>query len=76
MVTPQVDEDLVRALGRLRRQGVTVSVVHVLAGPGGAGPSAPAALAAAGIRYCPVLPGDDLRAALAARTTDRLAVTR
>jgi uncharacterized protein (DUF58 family) len=75
VVTPQMDEDLVRALVRLRRQGVTVSVIPVFAGADGA-PAAPAALVTAGVRYCPVLPGDDLRAALAARTSDRPAVAR
>ena len=61
LVTTSVDGDLVAALGRLRRRGVTVSVVHVLgaerpagglaagAGSGGPGP----ALAAAGVRYYP-----------------------
>ena len=72
VVTPHVDEDLVHGLARLRRRGFTVSVVHVLVGPGGgAGPAAPEALAAAGVRYCPVTPEGDLRAALAARTAGR-----
>ena len=76
LVTPHLDEDLVRALGGLRRQGVTVSVVHVLAGPDAAQPWARTALDAAGVGYCPIAPGDDLRTALAARTTERAAVAR
>ena len=75
VVTPRVDEALAHALSRLRRRGFTVSVVHVLGGPGGgAEPAATEALAAAGVRYWPVAPGGDLRAALAARTTDRVPV--
>ena len=79
LVTTRVDADLVAALGKLRRWGVTVSVVHVLAGaPAGdptRGDPGPV-LAAAGVRYYPVASAGELRGALAARTGERLARTR
>jgi len=83
LVTTSVDGDLVAALGRLRRRGVTVSVVHVLAGApagglaAGAGSGDPGpALVAAGVRYYPVASADELRGALAARSGERPARAR
>ncbi len=73
LVTTRVDGELVATLGRLRRRGVTVSVVHVLGeGAGDPGP----ALVAAGVRYYPVASVDGLRDALAARSGERPARAR
>ncbi|NLE21845.1 MAG: DUF58 domain-containing protein [Actinobacteria bacterium] len=72
-----LDQDLVSALARLRRQGTSISLVHVDAGTRDARPPAVggalgeegpmAALATAGVRYVRLRPGDDLRAALTVR---------
>jgi uncharacterized protein (DUF58 family) len=73
LVTTQVDDDLAAALGRLRRQGVTASVVHVLS-PGADAPdggSVSLALAASGARYFPVAGARDLREALAVHSSGR-----
>ena len=71
-----LDRDLVSALLKLRRQGVAVSVVHVAAEDGPAGPrdagcadddhGGALALAAAGVRYVRLARDDDLHTALAA----------
>jgi uncharacterized protein (DUF58 family) len=87
-----LDGGLVDALRRLRTQGVPVSVVHVTgeesaATDGGAagGRSSPEAaadaemrqaLAAAGVRYVRLRRGDDLREALSAGGSERLARAR
>jgi uncharacterized protein (DUF58 family) len=79
LVTTRVDADVVAALGTLRRRGVAVSVVHVLAGaPAGglAGAGAGPALVAAGVRYYPVSSPGGLHDALAARGGGRPARTR
>lgn len=76
-----LDEDLVSALGRLRRRGASVSVVHVdLGGPGTDGKETverlAAALAAAGVRYVRLGSEDTVRAALASRRARRAAALR
>jgi hypothetical protein len=88
LVVLHLDGGLVDALRRLRRQGVPVSVVHVTgeAPVGGAtdGGSAPAtadaelrqALAAAGVRYVRLHRAGDLRSALRAAPSERLARAR
>jgi uncharacterized protein (DUF58 family) len=73
LVTSRMDDDLVRGLAKIHRQGAAVSVVHVACGlpvapgatPGGLTEAGwTTALAAAGIRYVRVRPGEDLRLAL------------
>jgi hypothetical protein len=74
LVTTRADPGLASALSRLRHQGATVSVVHVLGG-GAAGARAGDAgpvLEAAGARYFPLVVGGDLRVALSAGTSDRV----
>ena len=76
LVVLSVDGDLVGALLKLRRHGVSVSVVHVAADDADAGGSRTAegaeagdlgrALVAAGARYVRLNRGDDLPAALSA----------
>jgi uncharacterized protein (DUF58 family) len=78
LVVLGMDDDLVGALLKLRRQGVAVSLVHVAAEDGAPGQRAHGAqdddrgrtLAAAGVRYIRLHRGDDLHAALA-RTPSR-----
>ena len=79
LVVLDVDDDLVGALLRLRRQGVAVSVVHVAAEDGAAGRRADGgrdddrgrALVAAGARYVRLHRDDDLHTALAATPSRR-----
>ena len=79
LVVLDVDDDLVDALLRLRRQGVAVSVVHVAADDGAAerrpdgarDDDRGRALAAAGVRYVRLHRDDDLHAALAATPSRR-----
>ena len=76
LVTSRMDDDLVRGLTMVHRQGVAVSVVHVARDqPNASGATAgglskadwTTALAAAGIRYVQVTPSGDLRPALSGR---------
>ena len=80
LVVLDVDDDLVSALLKLRRQGVAVSVVHVAAEDGARGGAKTArgatttpapALAAAGARYVRLHRDDDLHTALAATQSRR-----
>jgi uncharacterized protein (DUF58 family) len=79
VVVLRLDQELVSALGRLRNQGASVSVVHV-----GCGESAEeaerdrlvAALTVAGVRYVRLERDDDVRAALEVGRARRPAAVR
>jgi uncharacterized protein (DUF58 family) len=73
LVALSLDRELVRALIALRREGLGVSVIHVVAGsfapgaanaPGGEKPDLLVALAAAGVVCLSLERGDDLRSTL------------
>jgi uncharacterized protein (DUF58 family) len=78
LVVLALDPALVRSLLALRKEGRSVSVVHVDGGSFAAAPAAASlslrlSLSAAGIRHVTVGPGDDLRAVLSMRPEGALA---
>jgi len=81
IVTTRVDPDLVAGISRLRGERIAVSVVHIVShgatsGAARDGENVGPALTAAGARYFPITPADDLGAALAGRSPDRMARVR
>lgn len=78
LVVLSIDDGLVRALLDVRRQGHSVSVVHIndVADAAAAAGRPPGALSAAGVSYLSLSRHDDLKRALAAGPASRLARAR